>query len=162
MAKTRVPRKNFFEPSSSYGWTNLTPADLTKRLKKVVKKLAQIRKETNFDAIAFQGSSGAAVAYVAGIALQVPVIYVRKPKETCHGSNVESNANKQIKSYVIVDDFICSGETIKRIIDKINLYSENQGSKPPTLVGIVLYDCGGNSPQFVHKGIHAPLHHLGD
>jgi orotate phosphoribosyltransferase len=157
----KPPKKKYLQPNQGYGWTNLTPKIFTERMQLVVKKLAEIKAKTPFQAIAFCGSSGAAAAYIAGVALQVPVIYVRKPKETAHGSNLESNATKQIKSYVIVDDFICSGNTIDHIINKIRLYSENQDAKTPTCVGIVLYDCGGNRQEFEHKKQKIPLHHIG-
>lgn len=100
-----------------------------------VKKLRAFKKKHNFEAIAFTGSSGAGLAYPLSYLLKVPLIHVRK-------KNSSPNYRKVIEgtvsadSYIIVDDFISSGQTVKRILREI---AKHLGSsvKP---IAIFLYD----------------------
>ena len=46
----------------------------------------------------------------------------------------------QIKKYLIVDDFVCSGNTLRHIHQVIKKYSENRDNEPPRCVGAYLYD----------------------
>lgn len=98
-----------------------------------IKTIKAWRKKHPFDAIAFTGTSGAALAYPLALALKVPLICVRKKGDGNHfKSSIEgvTNSNK----YLIVDDFIVSGETMDRIIQTIR--GTGSMAKP---VGIYLY-----------------------
>ena len=95
-------------------------------LPKVVKKLKQLKKKWKFEAIAFTGCSGAAVAYPLSFLTKTHLICVRKDK--AHNKSKTEGAT-EVKRYLIVDDFICSGKTIKNIISALK-------GKP---VGILLY-----------------------
>lgn len=136
--------------------------------KRTIAKLRQLRKskKTRFEAIAFRGSSGAAMAFIAGLELGVPLIHVRKPKEDSHYSGYEGIANPA--TYVIIDDFISSGATVRAIRTGVTDFHKKHNamgewdwakrrerpgkfaSCQPKCVGIVLYsttvgdgkDCG--------------------
>lgn len=88
-----------------------------------------------FEAIAFTGTSGAALAYILSHWLKVPLICVRKTAEGSHFPSWFGNLEGHVeaKTYMIVDDFISSGATIDRIRDEIAKKSKAQ------CVGIVLY-----------------------
>jgi adenine/guanine phosphoribosyltransferase-like PRPP-binding protein len=104
-------------------------------VEQAAKALRLFRKKNPFDAIAFRGNSGAAIAYPLSFKLQIPLICVRKgPSHSPFKVEGCSNA----KTYVIVDDFIESGNTIKRIRKAINTDYRSE----PKLVGILLYDYG--------------------
>lgn len=122
-----------------------TPAIKTSYLKKIyftdeyirtmsvmTNKVSLLLSQYKFDAIAFTGTSGAAVAYPLSLTLGLPLICVRKEKS--HYSDTIEGVTSS-KKYIIVDDFISSGETIKRIIREIS--NTNSKSKP---VGIILYN----------------------
>lgn len=83
---------------------------------KAVKKLRALQKKFAFDAIAFSGSSGAALAYPLSYLMKVPLIHVRKGRSHYDGV-VEGTISS--KRYVIVDDFIETGSTIRRIVRQI-------------------------------------------
>ena len=103
-------------------------------MKKAVKLLRLFRRKNPFDAIAFTGTSGAALAYPLSYLLGMPLICVRKSIRDNHfGSKLEGLVSA--KKYIIVDDFIESGKTINRITRSIK--SENKKAK---CVGIYLYD----------------------
>ena len=108
-------------------------------------RIKTLRKKLKFSAMAFTGSSGAAIAFIVGVAAQIPIIYVRKDDESCHGNRVECNTDKDIQRYLIVDDFISSGDTIRGIYDKIQARAREFNYKEPTCVGIYLYDAADSS-----------------
>jgi hypoxanthine-guanine phosphoribosyltransferase len=68
------------------------------------------------------------------------VIYVRKEGEKAHGRPVECNTTAPIRTYLIVDDFIASGNTLRSIRSAINLQAKKNTETPPKCVGILLYD----------------------
>jgi hypothetical protein len=76
-----------------------------------------------FDSIAFRGMSGALIGPVVAMALNKNIIMVRK-KDGNH-SYMPVEGYIATKSYVIVDDFIDSGATIKIIKDEINKWKDH-------------------------------------
>jgi len=126
--------------SSTYGWTQLSPREMYETMEKSCRKIGKLHKELKFDAIAFTGSSGAALAFVAGITHRIPVIYVRKEGEKAHGRPVECNTTAPIHTYLIVDDFIASGNTLRSIRNAINIQATKNTEARPKCVGIFLYD----------------------
>ena len=107
------------------------------KLPQAVKFLKQLRKKVNFDAIAFTGTSGAGFAFPLSYLLRVPLICVRKKTSShCHLA-IEGTLDS--KRYLIVDDFIASGATIRKIRKTIR---NNRDTKKAVPVGIFLYDSG--------------------
>lgn len=92
-------------------------------VKTAVKFLKAKTKE--FDAIAFSGMSGAVMAPILAYLLDKQLIIVRKdrgsehPDQASHSSAAVEYAGSLRTRVVIVDDFIASGKTVKRIIEKI-------------------------------------------
>ena len=86
-----------------------------------------------FDSIVISGYSMALIAPCVADALHKDIILVRKDNEECHSSYPVEGVLCQ--RYIIIDDLVGSGETIKRVKTKIgnHFYS---GAK---LVGIYLY-----------------------
>lgn len=112
------------------------PERFKETVKSTVKRIRQfIKKNGRFDAIAFTGTSGAALAYIVANKLNVGLICVRKGDNSHYRGKVEGmrNANQ----YIIIDDFIDSGKTIKTIIGSVKKFSP--GAK---CLGIFLYDEG--------------------
>ncbi len=128
-----------FTIDSGYGWTDYKPKEWTKKLQGCAKKIDALKKKHTIDALAYTGSSGAAAAYVLGVALDLPVVYVRKKGESSHGNDVESNTSKAIKGYLVIDDFINSGATVEHIVGGIEKYAKSRNEKAPKCVGVFLY-----------------------
>lgn len=76
-------------------------------------------KKLEFDSIAFSGMSGAIVAPLVAMELNKPIILIRRSTQHTHsGRHIEysdSIQKEKCKSYIIIDDFIASGDTVKRI-----------------------------------------------
>jgi orotate phosphoribosyltransferase-like protein len=82
----------------------------------------------NFDSIAFRGVSGALVAPILAHKLKKHLISVRKNTHDSHVmSNYKVEGNVASQSYIIVDDFICSGNTIKTIVNEVMEWQERYG-----------------------------------
>src|SRR5208337_2265028 len=86
-----------------------------------------------FDAIVVSGYSMALIAPCVADALHKDIILVRKDDEDCHSDYQVEGVMCQ--NYIIIDDLVCSGETLKRIQRKIgdHFYSSAK------LVGLYLY-----------------------
>jgi adenine/guanine phosphoribosyltransferase-like PRPP-binding protein len=107
----------------------------------------EIQEHTRIDAIAMRGVSGMAVGFPVCALTGISPVIVRKKGENTHSyCSVECpddfNNTKYItigeegelygvKNYVIIDDFVCSGETVTAIIDSL---------RDAKCVGIILYE----------------------
>lgn len=112
-----------------------------------VESVKCILTELQYDAIAFRGTSGAALAFPLSLSLGKPLLHVRKP-----GSHATSKVEGDLtsKSYVIIDDFISSGKTLKLIKSRINSFYKSKKLMIPECVGIILYD---SNPGMHNKNI---------
>lgn len=105
-------------------------------VKKFTAAIKKFRLKNYFDAIAFTGTSGAAMAYPVSAMLGIPLICVRKDR-LCHYNHLIEGCVTADR-YVIVDDFISGGTTMKKITDEIRNNMPN--AKP---VAIFLYTTSG-------------------
>ncbi len=131
---------------SIYHGKTYKPCSLKAQVNRVVRNLEKLRKQkkVKFDAIAFRGMSGAAVAYPVSVLAGYHLIAVRKEDHSeHHGRNVEGSESRKIRRYIILDDFICSGNTIKAIIHAID--KEKNIDVPPECVGVAIYNKGDSS-----------------
>lgn len=82
-----------------------------------------LKIETDFDTIACSGVSGYAMAFVLAHAMGTPVLCVRKENDGSHYRGYRASGlegNFAARRYLIVDDFISSGNTVNYIIKTIN------------------------------------------
>jgi adenine/guanine phosphoribosyltransferase-like PRPP-binding protein len=88
------------------------PAVFADLVERAVKTLQGVK----FDTIVFRGFSGAVVGPVVALQLGKPWALVRKVGDNAHSSRVvEGDVSGD---YVIIDDFIDSGETIRKIVSE--------------------------------------------
>lgn len=122
-----------------YHDTVFSPKELKKTVNRTVRKLLKLKKKIKFDAIAFRGVSGSGVAFPVSMLMGMPVIYVRKDKEKTHGEKIEATEHV-VKRYIVIDDFISSGDTVREIVAKIDRIIPRMDEPKPVCVGIFLYD----------------------
>jgi adenine/guanine phosphoribosyltransferase-like PRPP-binding protein len=108
-----------------------------KLVPEVVKHVKRFRKKHPFDAIAFRGSSGAALAFPLSFFLKIPLIHVRKDDKNHYGRSIEGTISS--KRYLIVDDTIYTGFTIDTILETIENEYQAAGVRAPRPVGICLF-----------------------
>lgn len=104
-------------------------------------------REVPITHIVCSGSSGQAVAWPVSYKLGIPVCIVRKPDEKSHAGLI-SGAGR-LCSYIIVDDLIDSGSTIRRIIGAIGERAASQGCEvgaEPKVAAIFLYQPTDSPP----------------
>ena len=113
------------------------------RMPSIVHKMAVLVRwirinHERFDSLAFTGMSGAAIAFPLTLITDIPLTCVRKDHDGSHyqrrgGGSVEGHVQKGLR-YLIVDDQVSSGRTIRHIMHAIA--REVPGSR---CVGIARY-----------------------
>lgn len=99
------------------------------------------RLKGGFDFVAVTGKSGMAVAFAAlAIGAEFDLVTVRKG-EKAHGRDIEGRANGP--RYIVLDDLIDTGATIRRIHEQLTHETRFQGAAPE-LVGVLLYSRDGS------------------
>lgn len=100
-----------------------------------------LRKE-KFDSIAFRGASGSAVAFPLALHMKKEMLHVRKSGGHSHAS-IEGQTN--IKSYVVIDDFVETGDTLNIIKDNISKWYMKALHNEPVCKAVFLYNesCSG-------------------
>lgn len=77
---------------------------------------SEIKKhQVEFDTVVFQGMSGALIAPALSIKLRKQLLMIRKTCDNNH-SGLKYEGNVNVNNYIIVDDLICSGNTIDRML----------------------------------------------
>lgn len=105
--------------------------DYKKLVTKAAAQIKAFKAKNPFDAIAFTGTSGAALAYPISAMLKIPLICIRKGHNH-YGQTIEGCVTAT--RYIIIDDFISMGRTMKKITSSIK--KEMPTAKP---VAIFLY-----------------------
>ena len=89
--------------------------------------------EDEFDTIAFRGMSGAVIAPTVAYFMNKPMVLVRKSGDSTHSSCVLEGCGTEVERYVIVDDMVSTGATVREIQTQM---WDRANAK---CVGIVLY-----------------------
>jgi len=112
---------------------------MPEQFKKTIEWVKNALSCFEFDTIAFRGTSGSAIAFPLSYELGIPLIHVRKHKGHSF-SMIEGNVD--CSRYVIIDDIVCTGETIQIIQQMIQnpegFYKRR--SIIPKCVGVIIYD----------------------
>ncbi len=115
---------------SDYVSDFIEPCKIRKNAAKVIAIIK--RKKLKFDAIAFRGLSGAVIAPMVALKLRKTLIAIRKEKTNHSHRLVEGDLNA--KTYIIVDDLISSGITVRKIVRELKRLNKEQ-----KCLGVVLY-----------------------
>lgn len=108
--------------SSAYLGKALNPVTM----RTFVRKAVPVLKKYDFEAFAFRGISGALIAPVLAYKMGKSLIAVRKPKdEESHHSWMKVEGDMNVKRYIIADDFISTGMTVKSIVRAVRDFAEN-------------------------------------
>lgn len=105
------------------------PSDLAGAVEKAVDTLTP--HATEFDSIAVRGVSGVIVGAPVSILMGKPLIIVRKDDELSHAHNNArrvSNGRLAGRRYLVLDDFIITGATIREIEDQMTAHTPAQAA----------------------------------
>ena len=109
----------------------LDPSTRQGVIKKAIEELTPIAQ--TFDAVAFCGNSGALVAPIVADALNKTILLVRKSGIDC--ASYEMVEGAVASRYIIIDDLVCSGKTLRHIQRSINQHHFAMSE----CIGIYLY-----------------------
>ncbi len=116
--------------SSAYLRAPLNP----RKLDKFLKAAKEVLKACDFDAIAFRGMSGALVAPLLAHKLHKTLIMVRKENDSTHAMRLVEG-DRAAERYLIVDDFMSSGNTVRMIAQCIHSWMNGEAK----CAGVMLY-----------------------
>jgi hypothetical protein len=110
------------------------PFNSPEQFENVVGYAADCLKEVEFETLVFRGFSGAVVGPAVALKLKKRWALVRKPDDSAHsGRRLEGVVHGK---YVVIDDFIDTGATIRAIVEAINITCDTIAE----CVGVVLYE----------------------
>lgn len=99
--------------------------DPAKRRQAVARTRVRLSELPEFDAIAFTGLSGSVIAGAVASAMDKYLYCVRKEGESKHSAYVVEGPETGLR-YIIIDDFISSGSTVRRVMEKVAAHTDNQ------------------------------------
>lgn len=140
--------RQFYHPT--YTERIFRPREFQPLVEAVSRKLEAIFEKTPFEAVAGTGNSSTPLLGALSYKLGIPIIATRKSGDPAHDSR-PANGLVGCKAYVIVDDLIDSGATVKGIMERIETAqkkrNESWGDNDaiPKCVGIILYDSYGDN-----------------
>jgi len=143
------------------------PKEYGQLVDRIADQLEALRKKQSFTGMVFCGQSGAALAYPLSARLHIPLICVRKKGENSHGFDIEG-PQANVRRYIILDDFIETGKTIKALIKEMDIKNTiHEASEHNKLrcSGIVLYAEAysehWSKKFFTYKKKKIPVHYWG-
>jgi len=100
---------------------NLIETDL---LRGSIRKAVAALQGHDFDSVAFRGMSGALIAPSIALVMDKTMLMVRKThsKEDSHSSH-SVEGDTAARRYIIVDDFISTGETAQAIVNEVKRFA---------------------------------------
>jgi orotate phosphoribosyltransferase len=107
----------------------------------------------DFDTIVFRGMSGALIAPTVAHRLKKCITISRKENDSSHNGGGIIEGNVDIQKYIILDDFISTGNTIKAILlafQRSCIFREKLVK--PKCVGVFLYRSSSSSPFVIEEG----------
>lgn len=100
------------------------PNKFTDLVKKSIATANFIMSQVHFDSIVFTGSSGAAMAFILSIEMNIPLIHIRKRDGSHYLRYKDKDKNDSLiegflesKRYIFLDDMISSGETFRNVLN---------------------------------------------
>lgn len=134
--------------------TYLRPALDNKWRRAAIREACVVLKRHEFDSIAVRGTSGLLVGPAVADRLNKRLVVVRKGAEGHHSDRTVETPNRDgdayretVSRYVIIDDFISEGETVRAIIKEVK-----RVDKASQLVGAFRYHAG---ERYGHHGDEA-------
>lgn len=111
---------------------------LRKTAKRIAAHLPKRMEATGAQAVAVTGKSGISLAFATLMLIDFPIIVVRKRGENSHGNPVEGTPDVDVGKYLILDDFVSSGQTVRNIVELIEEVSYGRATQP-RCVGVIQY-----------------------
>lgn len=123
-----------------YSDVQYNTARLRAKAHEVAAILPEMMDRLGADAVAVTGKSGLSLAFATLMLIDFPLIVVRKRGENSHGNPIEGAHSVDVRKYIILDDFVSSGSTIKTMVGSIDeMVDSYEDTKPLRCVGVFQY-----------------------
>ena len=120
-------------------YLNACFADLPRVIERAVTKLAPHLER--FEGIAVRGTSGLLVGPMVAATLKKPWCIIRKPGDGTHSDYKAVEGWFGFRTYIIIDDLISTGGTLKAIQQLLRDYARSRGhAVTPRCMGYYLYN----------------------
>lgn len=138
---------------SNYMYSNFQPDQFNDNVKRLQQTL--VEEKIDFDSIACRGVSGIMLASPLSFVTKKPLIVVRKTVEGNHGNSILEGYFPRDLRYIIVDDFISTGATVRAIIEEINnCYRQSRKKIKGSCYTLQKCECVG---AFFYNGYNKPI-----
>ena len=139
-----------------------------KIIRKVRRKVKTLIDQTGADTLVFTGVSGMAIGFPIARALKLRPVVVRKTLKGTHGNYKVEMGGAPEGKFIIIDDCIETGKTIRRVLREIETYCHwyyrcysSPRISQAKYVGIVLYDNQGEgSSHFKTRSASIPVYYV--
>jgi phosphoribosylpyrophosphate synthetase len=125
--------------ASGYSRHQFNHVELRATAQRIAVCIPEILQRFGADAVVVTGKSGMSVAFAAMMFADLPLVVVRKRGENSHGSMIEGVGGLVVRKYIILDDFVSSGETVRTIAHDMEQYANAYGDEVPQPVGVACY-----------------------
>lgn len=105
------------------------------------KRIKETLARFDAQAVVVTGKSGMALAFGAKMLVNFPLVVVRKAGDSSHGFRIEGTPDTRVDRYVILDDFVVSGDTVRRIVLELDNLAKAEGVPPADPVAVI--ECNG-------------------
>ncbi len=163
MPANPMPIDDFYQQGSGRliapGHTSdiFNPLTLPKLVTRLARKIRRLQATHGVNTLAGCGQSGLIIA-ILGYKLKLPILSVRKERDDAHDSHRVNGFASDGTRYLIVDDLIDTGRTVKRIYTSIKKTSADYGVTDIKPVGILLYhSCYGSPYTLEHDANLKPV-----
>jgi len=128
----------------------------------MAKLIKNLQKKLKFTHMVCTGISGQSVGWPISFITGIPLVVIRKALEKSHGSRIVGQSGLCSK-YIIIDDFISSGETIERVIREMKKEEKEQrrwdvAGGDTACAGILLHNSNKSHTMFENTKI--PIYYV--
>jgi len=133
------------------------PAKVRKYAKYTLARLVELRKKLGDFDVVVHGNSGVSIGFAA-LALSdatdsFNLCLLRKDNDNSHGAPFEGPANRNVQRYIILDDFVSSGSTVRRIVSKLEELAGLRCQGYVECVGVLQYTRSRKRPACTLEGV---------
>lgn len=128
---------------SSDGYSSEYSAEKTRDYaQSAVRTWSYLKEELGADCIMVRGHSGMSIAHAMLMLTEFPLVHLRKSNDNSHGAPLEGTLYHEMRRILILDDFISSGATIRRMVQDLRELAKSRGdsgAQLPEIVGVLQY-----------------------
>jgi orotate phosphoribosyltransferase len=137
-----------------------TSAQFPKIVDETVKAVRKLKKKHKFTALAASGNSGIPLLGAVCARLKMPMLVVRKTKDTQNDSSLVNGEMESGGKYLIIDDLISTGATVERIVRNIQSESDTLALKEPMVPAAVLLWYSNCRAEYAFEKVTVPVYDL--